>query len=195
MAQAYRGMLPVGELMIEHRLIDRMLALMRVEMDRIGEFNRADPGFIDSAVSFINEYADFCHHGKEEKILFARLSEKPISPEMKKMVHDLTQEHVFVRNLTNELVRAKDKYMEGKPGGMADIIACINSIVVFYPKHVEKEEKHFFMPAMSYFSDDEKADMMRMFREFDSRLFHDEFKMTVSSLEDQWHIHPGVHVR
>ena len=156
MAQAHRGMLPVGELMIEHRLIDRMLGLMRVEIERIGELGRADPEFIDSAVSFIKEYADFCHHGKEEKILFARLSEKPISPEMKKMVEDLTQEHILVRNLTNELVRAKDKYMEGKPEGTADIISCINSITVFYPKHVEKEEKHFFMPAMGYFSDDEK---------------------------------------
>ena len=37
MAQAYRGMLPVGELMIEHRLIDRMLILMRIEIERIGE--------------------------------------------------------------------------------------------------------------------------------------------------------------
>lgn len=195
MAQAYRGTLPVGELMIEHRLIDRMLRLMRIEVDRIGELGRADPEFIDSVVSFIKEYADFCHHGKEEKILFARLSEKPISTEMKKMVDDLTQEHILVRNLTNELVRAKDKYMEGKPGGTADIISCINGITVFYPRHVEKEEKHFFMPAMSYFSEDEKTEMMKMFREFDSRLFHDEFKMIVTSLEERWHIASGINAK
>jgi hemerythrin-like domain-containing protein len=190
MAQVQRGMLPIGELMIEHRLIDRMLKLMRMELDRIGAYGNADPELIDSAVSFIKEYADFCHHGKEEKILFARLMEKPISPDLKKMVDDLVQEHIFVRNLTNELVRAKDQYMNGKPEGKAGIISSINSIVEFYPKHVEKEEKHFFMPAMGYFSGAEKEEMLRMFREFDGRLLHDEFRMMVSGMEDMWHAPP-----
>jgi hemerythrin-like domain-containing protein len=186
MAQVQRGMLPIGELMIEHRLIDRMLALMRIELDRIGAYGKADPEFIDSAVAFVKEYADICHHGKEEKILFARLAEKRLTPEMKKMVEDLVQEHRFVRDLTNDLVRAKDQYMNNRPEGKPGIISCLNSIVEFYPRHVEKEEKHFFIPAMDYFSDDEKETMLRMFREFDARLFHDEFRMMVSGMEDRW---------
>jgi hemerythrin-like domain-containing protein len=188
-------MLPIGELMIEHRLIDRMLSLMRIEMDRIGAYGRADPEFVDLAVRFIKEFADICHHGKEEKVLFARLSEKPISPEMKKMVDDLIQEHIFVRNLTNEIVRAKDKYMEGKPEGKADLISSINGIVVFYPLHIEKEEKHFFIPAMDYFSAGEREDMLLTFREFDSRLLHDEFGMMVREMEDQWQASMGAIVR
>ncbi len=191
MAQLQRGMLPIGELMIEHRLIDRMLALMRIELDRIGAFGKADPEFIDSAVAFVKEYADICHHGKEEKILFARLMEKRLAPDMKKMVEDLVQEHRFVRDLTNTLVRAKDQYVGGRPEGLPGIIASLNSIVEFYPKHVEKEERHFFIPAMEYFSDAEKDAMLRMFREFDARLFHDEFRMMVSGMEDKWHPPPG----
>jgi hemerythrin-like domain-containing protein len=181
--------------MIEHRLIDRMLDLMRIEMDRIGEYGRADPEFIDLSVRFIKEFADICHHGKEEKILFARLEEKPVSPDMKKMIDDLVQEHIFVRNLTNEIVRAKDWYIEGRPSGKADVISTINAIVVFYPRHVEKEEKHFFLPAMEYFSDDEKEEMLRMFKEFDSRLFHDQYRMMVSDVEDQWHVKKSAVVR
>lgn len=195
MAQMRRGMLPIGQLMIEHRLIDRMLDLMRVEIDRIGEYGRADPEFIDLSVRFIKEFADICHHGKEEKILFARLEEKPLTPEMRKMVDDLVQDHVFVRNLTNEVVRAKDRYMENSQAGKPDVISTINAIVVFYPRHVEKEEKHFFLPAMDYFSGDEMEEMLRAFMEFDSRLFHDEYRMMVSEMEDQWHVRKGIVMR
>jgi hemerythrin-like domain-containing protein len=187
MAQVQGRMLPIGELMIEHRLIDRVLKLMRIELDRIGIYGKADPEFIDSAVAFIKEYADISHHGKEEKILFARLMEKDLTPDMKKMVDDLVQEHRFVRDLTNELARAKDQYVSGRQEGLAGIISMLNSIAEFYPGHVEKEEKHFFIPAMGYFSDSEKESMLRMFREFDARLFHDEFRMMVSGMEDRWH--------
>ncbi len=190
MAQVQGHMLPIGELMIEHRLIDRMLKLMRVEMDRIGAYGKADPELIESVVTFMKEYADICHHGKEEKILFARLSEKPVSPDMKRMIDDLTQEHRFVRNLTNELVRANDQYVNGRPEGKAGIISSLNSIVEFYPKHVEKEEKHFFIPAMEYFSEKERDTMLGMFREFDDRLLYDEFRMMVSGMEDRWHAPP-----
>lgn len=190
MAQMQGHMLPIGELMIEHRLIDRMLKLMRIELDRIGAYGKADPELIESMATFMKEYADICHHGKEEQILFPRLSEKQVSPDMAMMVEDLVQEHRFVRNLTNDLVRANDLYINGRPEGRAGIISSLNSIVEFYPRHVEKEEKHFFIPAMGYFSDAEKDAMLLMFREFDDRLLYDEFRMMVSAMEDQWHAPP-----
>lgn len=38
---------------------------------------------------------------------------------------------------------------------------------------------------MDYFSDAERRDMLHTFHEFDSRLFHDEYRMVVSSLEER----------
>ena len=53
-------MQPIGPLMIEHRLIERLLALMGRELTRIKdnvavepEFAFVDPVFIDTAVDFI----------------------------------------------------------------------------------------------------------------------------------------------
>jgi hypothetical protein len=37
-----RKMMPIGSLMIEHRLIERMIALMRQELDRITTDNTVD---------------------------------------------------------------------------------------------------------------------------------------------------------
>ncbi|MFW9957485.1 MAG: hypothetical protein ACFFCT_05390 [Candidatus Odinarchaeota archaeon] len=55
--------LPVGPLMIEHRLIERMISVMGKEIKRIQKNREVDPKFIDTAVNFIRTYADQCHHG------------------------------------------------------------------------------------------------------------------------------------
>jgi len=34
--------------------------------------------------------------------------------------------------------------------------------------------------------------MLRTFREFDARLFHGEYRMMVSGMEDRWHAPPPV---
>ena len=81
-------MLPIGPLMIEHRLIERMIRLMGREVARIREnmaysrdFAFVDAKVIDTAVDFMRTYADQVHHGKEEKILFAALEAKPLAAE------------------------------------------------------------------------------------------------------------------
>lgn len=195
MAQLHRIVQPIAPLMMEHRLIEHMINLLKIELDRIGAYGRADTDFIDSAVSFMKEYSDICHHGKEENILFKELSGNPLSEELRKMMDDLIQEHVFMRKLVNDMARAKDNYMQGKPEARADIISCMNSLVEFYPGHIEKEDKHFFVPVMDYLSDSEKEDMLLTFHEFDSLLFHDEYRMMVEGMEERWHAPSGAIVK
>jgi hemerythrin-like domain-containing protein len=59
-----------GPLMIEHRLIERMLKVVEGVVADIEATQKVDPVFIDTAVDFIRFYADRTHHGKEEDILF-----------------------------------------------------------------------------------------------------------------------------
>ncbi len=73
-------MKPVGPLMIEHRLIDRMLALLSREHRCIVETENIDYEFLDISINFLKTYLDKFHHGKEEDILFRELAEKPLSP-------------------------------------------------------------------------------------------------------------------
>ena len=69
-------MLPIAPLMIEHRLIEKMIVVIRKEIDRCKSEGNINPEFIDAAVDFIRIYADKCHHGKEEDILFRDLRKK-----------------------------------------------------------------------------------------------------------------------
>ena len=72
-------MKPRGPLMIEHRLIEKMFALVREEVQQVKNGKRLDPIFVDTVVDFIRTYADRTHHGKEEDILFRDLEKKSMS--------------------------------------------------------------------------------------------------------------------
>jgi len=72
-------MLPIGPMMIEHRLIERMIKVMDSKLREMKAGRNADTTFIETAVDIIRTYADRCHHGKEEDILFRELKKKPIA--------------------------------------------------------------------------------------------------------------------
>lgn len=57
-------------LMIEHRLIERMIAIIKRTLSQIEKEEKIDPVFIDTTVDFIRIYADRTHHGKEEDKVF-----------------------------------------------------------------------------------------------------------------------------
>ena len=178
-------MKPIGYLMIEHRLIDRMIDMMKDEIDWIGEYRRVDPLFIEAAVYFIRSYTDISHHGKEEKIYFQALEKKPLTGELKKIMSDLVQEHAFARKTVDDIEHAKESYSRGEKDALAKVIAALNIITIFYPQHMEKEEKHFFYQSMEYLSPEEKDKMLADFAEFDSRLFHAEHIRIIEELEQR----------
>ena len=183
-------MQPIGPLMIEHRLIERMITLMRCELMRIKdnvavdpEFAFVDPWFIDTAVDFIRTYADRCHHGKEEDILFAALGQKELSLEHRQAMEDLVKDHAWARQATAALVRAKEDHLRGKSGSLEDILKNLGEIVEFYPQHIEREDKHFFIPCMAYCSDAEKAAMLQAMCDFDRQMIHEKYRGMVEGIE------------
>ena len=87
-------MKPTGPLMVEHRLNERMLALLADERRKINETGAADIAFLDAILDFFRTYVDKFHHGKEEEILFKEIAAKPISPDDRKMLNELIEEQI-----------------------------------------------------------------------------------------------------
>ncbi len=181
-AQGKTTVKPIGPLMREHRTIERVIALLRDELANIAQKGEVDRRLLDFAVYFFRKYADRCHHGKEEDILFMELKKKPLSEEHRTMVDELIEEHSFARNFVERLAVAKESQ---SPSGLPlhDIIGCMESLVVFYPKHIEKEDKHFFFPALRYLSRDEQDAMLVRFSEFDAKLVHEIFGDMIAEME------------
>ena len=176
-------MMPIGPLMIEHRLIERMIKLIDSEIISISKTNKINISFIDAAIDFIKTYADRCHHGKEEDILFIELKNKDISSVHKKILDELIQEHVYAREITKILVDAKNKYLNGDNEAVVTVSTQLNKLVEFYPKHIAKEDKNFFIPCMQYFTRKEQDDMLDEFWEFDKKLIHEKYRKSIELYE------------
>lgn len=176
-------MMPPGPLMKEHRLIERMIKLLQRELKRIFQDDTVDLIFVEKAVDFIKTYADRCHHGKEEDILFRDLAEKPMREEHRKTMDELISEHVHARGIVKNLIDFKEKYVKGSRDALRDISESIQELIEFYPKHIEKEDKHFFLPAMKYFSDEEQDAMLQEFWEFDRMMIHEKYTKMIEERE------------
>jgi len=176
-------MMPIGPLMIEHRLIERMIRVMERELERIEERQSVEPRFIEVAVDFIRTYADRCHHGKEEDILFRDLKKKELTDEHRQTMADLELEHRWGRETVGRLVNAQGNYGQGDRESLAIIRDCMTQLVEFYPKHIEKEDKHFFLPVMTYLTEEEKKAMLQEEYDFDRTLFHEQYGKRVVQLE------------
>lgn len=177
-------MKPIGPLMREHRLIEKMLSFFNAETRKIAEQKKVNPQFIDVAVDFIRTYADRTHHGKEEDILFRDLVKKQLSREHARIMEELVEEHKYARKTVGMLVDAKERYLTGENTSQ-EVVALLMELARFYPTHIKKEDTQFFYPCMDYFTKKEQDQMLNEFYVFDRNMIHEKYQIIVDRIEGQ----------
>ena len=136
-------------------------------------------------MDFLRSYADRCHHGKEEDILFRELSKKNLSKEHKDLLNILVDEHAYARITVSRILAAREAYLSGNAGSLGDIIWLMKKLVEFYPAHIEKEDKYFFHQSMGYLTRQEQDAMFQEFWDFDRKLVHEKYGQLVERLEKE----------
>lgn len=172
-------------LMIEHRLIERMIYIIRRELKLVELTQVIDPVFVDLAADFIGTYADRTHHGKEEDILFKKLETRNLSKADRQVMSELIEEHAVAREITKVLADANLQYRDGSDSALASLTAQLRTLVEFYPKHIEKEDNVFFPASRAYMTDEEDQTMLAEFMEFDRKMIHEKYNAIVQSLEHE----------
>lgn len=169
--------------MVEHRLTERMLDLIRLEISGLrSAAATVNIAFAAQVVDFFRTYVDICHHGKEEDILFRVLAGKKMSPSHRTTMDELIEEHRVARTVVAGLDKAKDLHDSGSDRS-ADITSLYEEMVGLYPAHIEKEDKHFFFPCLGYLSAEEQDRMLTEMQDFDAKLFHRTYAALVDRLE------------
>ena len=171
--------------MKEHRKIERMVALIADHAEALRGDAEVEPDndFIFDALTFIREYADECHHGKEEHILFAALREKDLSPAHAETMQRLLEDHERGRELAGALEAASNSWEDGDDDAREPIVSALEGLADLYPDHIATEDDEFFIPVMSYFSEQEKADMIEEMWDFDHDLFTELYEACIVQWE------------
>jgi hemerythrin-like domain-containing protein len=178
-----RTMQPIAPLMIEHRLVDRMIVVIDTERARMDRDKTVDPAFVDTIIDFIITYVDKTHHAKEEKLLFTAVATKNITAEQKNIMDELIREHRTAITIVDRLTDAKNRYQKGEQTAIQDINTALGEITTLYRKHVITEDKHFFLPVMKYFSKEEKDAMLQQMWDYDRTMIHVKYRDVIKNLE------------
>ena len=138
-------MKPIGPLMWEHRLIEKMLASMMRHIDQVEKSKKVNPLIIDMAVDFVRTYADRTHHGKEEEILFRDLAKKNLTPELKKSCRSCLTSMFGAERQRHRWLRLKKKICRAMQEKLTEIIRSSTGTRQFLPKARRKRGQTFLL--------------------------------------------------
>jgi hemerythrin-like domain-containing protein len=175
---------PVQVLEHEHRLVQRVVAVMALMADRLRAGRVVALEDLRDIVTFLRVFADQCHHGKEERCLFPLLEERGVPPTGCPM-GALKHEHDKGRALVAEFAKSVDDY---SPGNVHDpLVAALDGLVDLYPNHIWKEDYLLFPMSGKVLSALDCDNLMKQFEAVESEIgpdSHERFESVVSRLEE-----------
>ena len=158
-------MKPTDILMEEHRNIERMLTVLETHAGRVQEGGRPDPAAFRTAIRFIREYADACHHGKEEDLLFTAMIERGF-PRESGPIAVMLHEHDVGRMHVREMSAALDRFEAGEETASADLARQAFGYAQLLRSHIYKEDNMLFPMADGQLAPSDQELLLRRFEEF-----------------------------
>ncbi len=136
-------MTPTEILIDEHRLILRVLEHLEEGADRLDSGDNITAEFFLDAAEFVAGFADKCHHGKEEDILFVALTARDM-PQDSGPVAVMLHEHDEGRRYTAGFRSAAEQMKEGDESAIADVVRNVFDYVNLLRTHIFKEDNVLF---------------------------------------------------
>ena len=174
------------ELMTEHRAIERMLTVLEAAAGRLEAGERVRPDVFREAVDFVRNFADRCHHGKEEENLFPRLEELGV-PREGGPLGVMLFEHDEGRAFIGAIAAAVEAYDGGDEGAARTIATSARGYVELLRGHILKEERVLFPMADQVLSADDQRSLEERFERIETDVMgpgvHERYHRMLDDLE------------
>ncbi len=131
---------PVEDLRDEHGGIFVMLNVMEKVAKRLKNRQEVKKEHLEKIVEFLSNFADKCHHGKEEGILFPEVVKNVSNLAL---VNELLGEHKTGRDYIRGIAESLKYYDTGNPGAY-HIATNMEGYISLLTEHIKKESKLLF---------------------------------------------------
>ncbi len=146
----------------EHEAILKMLDAVNVAADRLDRVDLLKPETLSGILEFLQIFADQCHHGKEEEILFPALAAKGMPHEGGPLAV-MEFEHRMGRSLVRQLEEATYAYAEGDLRAGFTWAQVAREYGTLLRNHIAKENNVLFVMAERMLTEDEQISMAEQF--------------------------------
>jgi hemerythrin-like domain-containing protein len=150
----------------EHRSIERMLNVLETTSSRLKEGRDVSPRIFRDALKFIKQFADGCHHHKEEILLFPTMIEKGFLREAGPIAVMLS-EHDIGRAHVRSMLEAVEKYEHGDKTGASQLTSSADAFIGLLRQHILKEDNVLFPMADQHFSEADQTKLLAQFEDVD----------------------------
>lgn len=130
-------------LMSEHRVIERVLAVLDVAASNLENGMPVRMEFFVKATQFITGFADGCHHRKEEGVLFPTMAHYGVPVEggpIGVMLYDHEQGRLFTQGIREAIQRVE----AGESGALQALIQNVHGYADLLRLHIQKEDNILF---------------------------------------------------
>jgi hemerythrin-like domain-containing protein len=173
----------VDRLVAEHDIIERGLDVLEKAVGRIESGQPIPDDFPQWAPDFFSQFADKCHHAKEEDLFFPLLKERGI-PKEGGPIGVMLHEH----DVGRDCVRRMREASEAADFDGAKFASAAKEFISLLRQHIFKENNILFQMAGSVMSEEDDADMDGQFtqveQEHDLAGMHERYDAEVARWEE-----------
>jgi hemerythrin-like domain-containing protein len=175
----------------EHKIILMVVEGLRGLATSIRAGEDVDVALLREAVAFMREFADRCHHAKEEDLLFPALVAHGV-PLHGCPIDALLHEHQQGRHLVGQLASATGGCAADAVGARNAAADAIDGIVKLYPNHIWKEDDMVFPMVGRLLPAEARAELYTQFEGIEARNppgAHENFHRFAESIAAASHGH------
>lgn len=160
-------MKPTDILSDEHRVIEQVLNCLDKMTEQAKSNGRLDKQSARVAITFFRNFADRCHHAKEEDHLFPAMEAKGL-PREGGPTGVMLDEHQQARHHVRVMDESIEAASEGDPSGLREFTRHAQAYGVLLRGHIEKEDHCLYAMANQAFTDEDQGELLRTFEKVES---------------------------
>jgi len=155
----------------EHRVIEQVLNCLERMAQRLEGEGELDAEAARQALDFLRNFADRCHHGKEEDCLFPLLEEKGFS-RTQGPTGVMLHEHEAGRRHVGAMAEAVEGAAAGDAAASTEFVAHARQFVQLLREHIQKEDHCLFEMTDQALSQQEQSQLLDSF----AKVEHDDME-------------------
>jgi len=179
---------PTEQLVAEHDIIERMLKVLNEAADRLEKGEPVAAELFVQAADFIQNFADRCHHAKEEDILFKLMGERGV-PTQGGPIAVMLLEHDQGREFRRGLADAAERLKSGDASAAHAVIENARNYSALLSQHIQKENNILYPMANQILSEEDQQNLQREFERVENDVVgkgvHEKYHHLVEELEKQ----------
>lgn len=172
----------------EHRAIESVLDSLDKASNAVKEGKQVPSWIFADGLDFIRNFADRCHHGKEEGRLFPMFSERGL-PTEGGPIHVMLVEHEEGRKYVHEAAAQLEKYTGGDQTAGVAMAKAIQNYTALLRDHIYKEDNILYPMGDKLISQEDDQSLVQQFDEVEEHEMgpgvHERYHAMIDKLEEE----------